>query len=161
MLVTSSIRPKSFEIENKDGRAVVVLRKNITEKIDSDMLTGKEETIYKYEEVRVGTKNKKGLSDLVAKNFDSWFNRGKRIEEFQNEIRTKQEELAKLIDEYKQLDLNGDFEMNDTVLFDGLAESYETLLFTDQTAEIALEGIADLYDMVFLMQGEIDTLKGV
>ena len=144
MKVSSSIEPKKVEISKILGNKVeLLLRDNIILSTETDYLTSKELTKYTYDEVKVIARNRENIVKTIEGNFDNWFVKGVRIEELENDIKSKKEEIDKLIDGFEQVNVNKDVKDGIDVSFEAMSDLYVNNV---QLEEFVL-------DMYTMMQG--------
>ena len=144
MKVSSSIEPKKVEISKILGNKVeLLLRDNIILSTETDYLTSKELTKYTYDEVKVIARNRENIVNMIEGNFDNWFVKGVRIEELENDIKSKKEEIDKLIDGFEQVNVNKDVKDGIDVSFEAMSDLYVNNV---QLEEFVL-------DMYTMMQG--------
>ena len=144
MKVSSSIEPKKVEISKILGNKVeLLLRDNIILSTETDYLTSKELTKYTYDEVKVIARNRESIVNMIEGNFDNWFVKGVRIEELENDIKSKKEEIDKLIDGFEQVNVNKDVKDGIDVSFEAMSDLYVNNV---QLEEFVL-------DMYTMMQG--------
>ena len=144
MKVSSSIEPKKVEISKILGNKVeLLLRDNIILSTETDYLTSKGLTKYTYDEVKVIARNRGSIVNMIEGNFDNWFVKGVRIEELENDTKSKKEEIDKLIDGFEQVNVNKDVKDGIDVSFEAMSDLYVNNV---QLEEFVL-------DMYTMMQG--------
>ena len=149
MKVSSSIRPKKVEISKILGNKVeLLLRDNIILSTETDYLTSKELTKYTYDEVKVIARNRENIVKTIEGNFDNWFVKGVRIEELENDIKSKKEEIDKLIDGFEQVNVNKELDNSTTQALMGIAEGYDELQKTKSENETILLSVVELYEII-------------
>ena len=142
MKVSSSIEPKKVEISKILGNKVeLLLRDNIILSTETDYLTSKELTKYTYDEVKVIARNRENIVQTIEGNFDNWFVKGVKIEELENDIKSKKEETDKLIDGFEQVNVNKDVKDGIDVSFEAMSDLY--------VSNVQLEEfVLDMYTMI-------------
>ncbi|MCF8009522.1 MAG: hypothetical protein K9K32_07120 [Halanaerobiales bacterium] len=90
MQVEGSVKPDSYEIKTiENGMAIVLLRKNISEKtIENE--DGSTDTLYEYDEVEVELIERNNLESYIENNFDMIFQAGVEEENTPNEPSIKE-----------------------------------------------------------------------
>ena len=149
MKISSSVRPNRVEIKKYIGNKVeLLLRDNIEEATEVDLLTQTELTKFTYDEVKVVVKNRDNLIEFIEKSFDNWFTKGKKIEKLENEIKSKKEEIDRLIDGFEQVEVNESLENSNLQALLGVATNYEDQLNIQDELMVTLMAVTDLYEII-------------
>ena len=149
MKISSSVRPNRVEIKKYIGNKVeLLLRDNIEEATEVDLLTQTELTKFTYDEVKVVVKNRDNLIEFIEKSFDNWFTKGKKIEKLENEIKSKKEEIDRLIDGFEQVEVNESLENSNLQALLGVTTNYEDQLNIQDELMVTLMAVTDLYEII-------------
>ena len=149
MIISSSVRPNRVEIKKYIGNKVeLLLRDNIEEIKEVDLLTQTEMAKFTYDEVKVVIKNRDNLIEFIGKSFDNWFAKGKKIEKLENEIKSKKEEINRLIDGFEQVEVNESLENSSLQALLGVATNYEDQLNIQDELMVTLMAVTDLYEII-------------
>lgn len=157
MRVKSANIPKTVEVIEREGKhSIVALRENVLSVTEEDTITGEDINLFEYDEVKVKVRNRRNLLTYMKDNFNMWFERGLHLENLEGEIKAKRKEMDKLINEYKQVDVNSNLEKSNVALFTGVTETYEELLMATMAVESTMEGVCEIYEML----DELMTIDG-
>ena len=86
-------------------------------------------------------RNRENIVQTIEGNFDNWFVKGVRIEELENDIKSKKEETDKLIDGFEQVNVNKDVKDGIDVSFEAMSDLY--------VSNVQLEEfVLDMYTMI-------------
>ena len=149
MKVSSSVRPKDIEILQSEGNKVIVaLRDNILEVTESDLLTSKPLTTYKYDEVKITVRKRDNLLESIKTNFVNWFSKGKRLEELELQIEKNKQEIERLVNDGEQVRVNEELNSLTSEALIGVMNNYEESLQTQtETGDLVL-AIAEIYELL-------------
>ncbi|BAO04870.1 uncharacterized protein CBO05P1_151 [Clostridium botulinum B str. Osaka05] len=105
MLVQSSIKPKSIEVQNiKNNLSHIRLRKNIKQITKEE--NGQTIVMFEYEEVIFDIENTNNLIQQIENNFELFFNYGLQQMELNKSKEEAEKKIYNLIQQYELVDLN-------------------------------------------------------
>lgn len=96
MQAESTIKPKSYYVENCGGTAEVVLYENIKKNTRTDPETEETSTYYTYDEHRINVPYRENLSQEVKDNRMAWLSAAIAAENAATEKKTLEEKVASL-----------------------------------------------------------------
>lgn len=96
MQAESTIKPKSYYVENCGGTAEVVLYENIKKNTRTDPETEETSTYYTYDEHRINVPYRENLSQEVKDNRMAWLSAAIAAENAPTEKKTLEEKVALL-----------------------------------------------------------------
>lgn len=149
MELKGSKYPQSIEIlKTEKGISTVALRRNVEQVDEIDDLTKTDLVHYKYEEVKVKLKQRPNLVKYIQANFDNWFEKGLKLEALRKEIKEKELEMKKLIEKYKQTEVNDEltFITNHSLL--AISQSYEDVVQVQEEASFILLALTEVYELL-------------